>query len=151
MHLITEAGGLAFNPAKMLPKEGVFDFLIRCEFDEMFSRFLDEEFKCRFHREDFRRLAVYLRAHIAQLLSGMGGETSPYLPLEGDIQITCLDGEAESQLEGYLSIVIMFNCGKKDESSSSAYFGFESVVDFLSVQNFCKQLDEFTAKRGQIY
>lgn len=105
--------------------------------------FFNGDFGCRFYRKDLERLISYLNSHMMSLISGEAIGEFAYMPLEGDIQVTCLEGETEDLLDGYFSLRIMFNCGAKDEVSSSCYFGLESVVYFSSIREFCHELEVF--------
>lgn len=138
--LKTEAGVLIFSPVGVHKSEGVFDFNIVCALAKRFSGFLPGSFTCRLYRSDIERLVSYFDSHVRGLMVGELKESPPYVPLEGDMQIKCLDGDVVDLSDGYFSISVLFNCGKAGELFSNTYFGLETVVDLTDLNEFCEGL-----------
>ena len=138
--LKTEACSVNFSLRQAYHEDGLFDFSIECVMPKAFTGFYPAGFSCRLYNDDLNRLIQYFNRHRQGLLDGSLSESPVFMPLEGDFQIKCSDGDVESADDGYFSICILFNAGKVNEDASNAYFGFETIVDVLDINRFCEDV-----------
>lgn len=84
--------------------------------------------------------------HIDLILTGPSIESPTWVPLELELQITCLDGEVsyeEDILTGEFSIRVMVHVPERLEANTEQrriYVGCEGSVDIQEVQSFCAAL-----------
>ena len=140
IELKTEACSVNFSLRELPLEDGCFDFDIKCVMPEKFTGFYPKSFLCRLYNDDLERLIQHFDRHCQGLMNGSLHESPVYTPLEGDIQIRCLDGDIEKPDDGYFSICILFNCGKVNEDASNTYFGFETIVDLIDLNKFCDSI-----------
>ncbi|SFD53706.1 hypothetical protein [Pseudoalteromonas denitrificans] len=140
INLRLEIGCISFILRKFHDDTYFWDFDIECLMEKKFECFNPKHYFCSLNKTDLINLVEYFQTHYLGLIDNQLTESQIFMPLEGDFQIKCMEGEIDNIDDGYFSISLMFNNGKPYEDASNCYFGFESVVDIQNIILFCQDI-----------
>src|SRR5205085_9195235 len=93
------------------------------------------------------RLREWLEAHVRVLLSSPDAESPTWVPLELELQIACLSGDAwyeENRLAGNFTIRVLLDVGHA-QTGSRVYAGCEGTVAVEAIAHFCSGLANLVA------
>jgi len=133
--------GIEFVFGDIESNSGSIDVNVGVVLPEEMGRWPMPVVACRLSRSDLERLLQYLKSHAEGLLDGSISESAVFVPSEIAFQFRALDGDAESMLDGYFTIEIMINYGSRKKDGDNLYLGYSSVVDFVSVNEFCAKIE----------
>jgi hypothetical protein len=86
--------------------------------------------------KDLYRFLGYFEEILKHSNSGRRQKLPVYVPLELGFQVQVLEGEMETEEEGYFTIRVMVNLGRNAKHGTHVYAGCEGLVDAARIREF---------------
>jgi hypothetical protein len=101
---------------------------------------------------DLVRLCEWLEAHVQALLAKPDTESPSWAPLELEMEVTCLSGDAwheDGRLAGGFTIRVLLEIGHAP-NGTQVYGGFEGTVEVQAIADFTDSLTDLVAHYERI-